>query len=159
MRRAAAIALAVLASPCRAEPQGAADTSVQQYCTAIADKAADARVAWQTRTLNDLQAEVEAKLAALDAKEKDLQAWVQRRDDMLKAANQSLVDIYAKMDPEAAAAQLAAADTATAVSVLHQLKPRNASAILDVMDPAKATMLVKVIADTARGRAGAGGGS
>ncbi len=150
MKRVIAAALMSIATPAWADDTA---SPVDQYCGAISDKAADARIAWQTEKLKTLQAQVEAKLVELDTKQKQLQDWVQRRDDMLKAANQSLVDIYAKMDPEAAAAQLTVADPATATSVLHQLKPRNASAILDVMDPLKAAALVKLIAETAKGSA------
>lgn len=132
---------------------------VDGYCGAIGDKAAEARAAWQTEQLTDLQKRIEEKLVQLENKRKDLQGWVEKRDQILKSANQSLVDIYAKMDPEAAAAQLARAETATAVSVLHQLKARSASAILNSMDPDKAAMLVKMLAATARDDKSAGGGT
>jgi flagellar motility protein MotE (MotC chaperone) len=65
---------------------------------------------------------------------------------MLKAAAKELVDIYAKMDPEAAAKQLAELDTTTATSVIRQLSPRGASAILNVMEAKQAARLAKAIA-------------
>lgn len=45
------------------------------------------------------------------------------------------VEIYAKMDPEAAALQLSEVGRSTAVSILSQLSPRKASAIMTVMEP------------------------
>ncbi|MBI3672095.1 MAG: MotE family protein, partial [Rhizobiales bacterium] len=112
----------------------------------IADKAADARVAWQTANLRKLETEVAAKLSALDAREAELKDWVGKRDAMVKAASRELVDIYAKMDTEAAAAQLAKVETVTATSILRQLSPRAAGAILAVMDAERAATLVRMIA-------------
>jgi flagellar motility protein MotE (MotC chaperone) len=66
---------------------------------------------------------------------------------MLKAAGKELVDIYAKMDPEAAALQLTQLDTGTATSVIRQLSPRGAGAILNVMEAKQAAKLAKAIAN------------
>lgn len=154
--------LALLLMSTSAAPAGAAGESktlVDGYCGAIADQAAEARAAWQMAQLNDLQNRIERQLAQLESKRKELQDWVEKRDGILQSANQSLVDIYAKMDPEAAAAQLARADTTTAVSILHQLSPRRASEILDVMDADKAALLVKLLAATVKDVKSAGGGT
>lgn len=117
------------------------------YCANFADRANDARVAWQTEKLKKLESDLDAKIAALEAKRAEIASWVGKREAMLKAAGQELAGIYAKMDPEAAAAQLAKLDTATATSVLRQLSPRGASAILNVMDASKAAVLAKAIAN------------
>lgn len=145
--------------PALADEPAPAKSLVDGYCGAIGDKAAEARAAWQTQQLTDLQKRIEEKLVQLETKRNELQSWVEKRDAVLKSANRSLVDIYAKMDPEAAAAQLARAETATAVSVLHQLNPRGASAILDAMDADKAAALVKLLAATAKDDKPAGGGT
>lgn len=151
--------LLIPASPVLADEPVPVKSLADGYCGAIGDKAAEARTAWQMQQLTGLQKRIEEKLVQLENKRKDLQDWVEKRDQILKSANQSLVGIYAKMDPEAAAAQLARAETATAVSVLHQLNPRGASAILDAMDPDKAAMLVKLLAATAKDDKPAGGGT
>ena len=151
----------LLASTLPAWPDEAPKTAglSQEFCASISDKATDARLTWETNNLNKLQAAVAGKLTELEAKQRELQDWAGKREQMLKAANQSLVDIYAKMDPEAAAAQLGKADSATAASILRQLSPRGASAILNIMEPDKAAALVKIIAAAAKDAPAPGGGT
>ncbi len=129
----------------------------EDYCANIIDKAADARTAWQLAKLQKLEKDVSDKLVLLENKQKELQEWISKREQMLKAAGRELVDIYAKMDPDAAAGQLAKLDTATATSILRQLSPRGASAILDVMEADRAAALVKAIAAATRDAAPGGG--
>jgi flagellar motility protein MotE (MotC chaperone) len=154
IRGFAALLLFVAATPAGAEDvpvpgpaaaQEAAPTAAD-YCANFADKASDARLAWQTENLQKLQGDVTRKIAELEAKQAEIQGWIAKRDLMLKAAGKELVDIYAKMDPEAAAVQLAQLDVGTSTSVLRQLNPRNASAILNVMEPKRAAALVSAIA-------------
>ena len=134
MRHAIWIALVIAAAstaPSRAED----DSSLAaDYCANFSDKAKDARLVWQTENLKKLQADVTAKIVELEAKRAELQDWVDKRDRMLNAAGKELVAIYAKMDPDAAAIQLAQLDTITATSVLRQLSARSASAILNTID-------------------------
>jgi flagellar motility protein MotE (MotC chaperone) len=139
--------LAAAAVSMTAGPVLAGETSIaDDYCANIIDKAADARAAWQAANLQKLEKDVSEKLSQLDAKQRELQDWMAKRDLMLKAAGQELADIYAKMDPDAASGQLAKIDTGTATSILRQLTPRGASAILNVMDAERAAVLVKAIA-------------
>ena len=56
-----------------------------------------------------------------------------------------MVDIYSRMRPEAAAAQLAALDESTAAAVLIKLNSRTASAILGEMDIPRAVSLAQLI--------------
>lgn len=119
---------------------------VAEYCLNIADKATDARVAWQTESLEKLKAELEAKIAQLAARQTEVQGWVEKQQEILSAAEAGLVEIYAKMDPEVAAEQLATLDLRLASSLLRQLKPRAASTILNEMAPDRAALLVKSIA-------------
>lgn len=129
--------------PATKEPE----PSVIDYCANFADKANDARIAWQAENLKKLQGELDAKIAALEAKQAEIRQWIDSRDAMLKAAGKELVDIYAKMDPEAAALQLTQLDTGTATSVIRQLSPRGASAILNVMEAKQAAKLAMAIAN------------
>jgi flagellar motility protein MotE (MotC chaperone) len=140
-----AIARAETAAPVREE-----SSPVIDYCLNVSDKAADSRVALQTATLKGLEGELDEKIKALEAKRIEVQAWVEKQQQLLTAAEAGLVEIYAKMDPEAAAAQLASVDTRLASSVLRQLKPRDASAILNEMKSGNAAELVKVIAAAAK---------
>ena len=69
-----------------------------------------------------------------------------RREELRNLAKKELVEIYAGMDPAAAAAQMDEVDMRLASSIIRQLKPRQASAILDEMRPELAAKLVRYIA-------------
>ncbi|WP_102958749.1 MotE family protein [Mangrovicella endophytica] len=112
-------------------------TEVESYCLNIADKVQDARYAAQTAQLKEIEGQIDQKIAELEAKRQDFQRWLEERQKFLDAASPIVIDIYAKMKPDAAAAQLAGLDQATAASVLAKLKTRTASSILAEM-PAKA---------------------
>ena len=84
-------------------------------------------------------------IADLEVREAALKEMLAKRDDALKRADATLVGIFAKMKPDAAAAQLSALDDETAAAVLQQLNPRAASAILDEITPDRAARLVNTI--------------
>ncbi|MGA2044498.1 MAG: MotE family protein [Roseiarcus sp.] len=156
-----AILIAGLAAPTLAqdgrkpEPDGArkseteANDGVQQYCSNIANVASDARIAWQTRRLGELETQVKQQIAELDAKTADAKAWVDRRSDLMSKAEDGVAAIYAKMDPEAAAAQLTIMEEPTAAALLGKLSPKVSSAILDEMEPGKAAKLTEILAANA----------
>ncbi len=120
------------------------------YCVNIAGSAADARIALQKAKLADVEKEIAKRMSALDAKASELKAWVERRDQFQKRANESLAKTYTQMEPDAAALQLAAMDEETAASVIMKLEPQNSSAILNEMAPDKAARLVAAISGAAR---------
>lgn len=130
-----------------AEPQ----TGSQQYCVNIADQAADARFAWQAKTINELEKEIDKRLAELEAKRAEYQEWAKKRDEILAEASEHVVSIYAKMRADAAALQLAVLDDEIASAVLVKLNARTASAILNEMEPGRAARLTKAMVDAARG--------
>ena len=120
-------------------------TEAQTFCRNVATAAADARFALQTRKLNDLETEVGKRVAALEAKEAEVKDLLTRHDEALKQAQASLVGIYAKMRPDAAALQIAALDDATAAALLQSLNARQSSAILNEIPTARAVKLVAAI--------------
>lgn len=128
-----------------AAPMTPATGDAARFCANIGDAATDARVAWEARTLKDLKSEVEEKTAALDAKRQELEELVKQRDAFRKLAEETVVNIYAKMRPEAAAAQLAVISPETAAAVLIKLKARVAGAILAEMDAPRAASLTALI--------------
>ena len=117
-------------------------TEAQRYCDNIAAVAAEARFAWQTRKLTELQSQVTEKVAELEKKQAELQASLARRDAAMKRAQETLIAIYAKMQPDAAAAQLSVLDDELAAAVLAQLGARQSSAILNEISPERAERLV-----------------
>ncbi len=140
------------AARAEAEAPAVEGRAARDYCTNIADAAADARLAWQKRTLMDLEQEIAKRLALLEEKSAELQAWLARREEFSKKAQAAVVTIYARMRPDAAAAQLVAMDEETAAAVLTKLDPRNASAILNEMDATQAARLAATISGAANPR-------
>lgn len=124
----------------------------EKYCVNIADSALDARYALQKKSLIELQQQLDKRIELLQAKTAEYQKWVARRDEFSNKANEGLVKIYTKMQPDAAAAQLAAMDEETAAALLAKIDPRNASVILNEMPAAKAATLTATIAGAARVR-------
>jgi flagellar motility protein MotE (MotC chaperone) len=122
-----------------------APSDAEKFCANIVDAASDARFAWEAKTLKDLRAEIETATADLEKKRAELQESLTQYQEFQKLAEQGVVDIYAKMRPEAAAAQLAALDERTAAAVLIKLNARAASAILAEMDTPRAVSLTGLI--------------
>ena len=132
-----------------ADPPEADARSAREYCLNIADAAADARFAWQKKMLAEIEQEIAKRIALLEAKTAEYQRWLARRDEFSKKAQDSVVTIYARMRPDAAAAQLVAMDEETAAAVLTKLDPRNASAILNDMEATQAARLAATISSAA----------
>jgi flagellar motility protein MotE (MotC chaperone) len=127
------------------------DIEASRFCANAAPSIAEARIAWETRRLSELDAQVKQRLADLEKAEASLQEWVARRDTALKAANDNLVAIYAKMQPETAAIQIAALDDQMAASILGKLKPGAAGAILNEMEAERASRLAAFLSGAASG--------
>ena len=124
--------------------------SVKSYCENIADPALDARFLHQKAELTHLEDELAKKTALLEAKKTEFQEWLKRRDDFINKAEGSLVKLYSKIKPDAAALQLAALDEEAAAALLLKLSAKSSSAILDQMETAKAARLVSVMIGAAR---------
>jgi flagellar motility protein MotE (MotC chaperone) len=120
-------------------------TPADEYCTNIADAAADARFAWQKKALAEIEQEIAKRIAVLEEKTAEYQKWLARRDEFSKKANETILRIYSRMRPDAAAVQLATLDEETAASVLTKLEPRTASLILNEMEPNQAVRLTATI--------------
>jgi flagellar motility protein MotE (MotC chaperone) len=118
---------------------------VEIFCGAVAASANSTRLAWQEERIKSLQAQLVIKIAELDAKEAEVRAWVRKREELLAKANESLTAIYAKMKPEASAAQIAAMDDDSAAAILLKLKPSTASAVLGEMEASRAARLADLL--------------
>jgi flagellar motility protein MotE (MotC chaperone) len=130
----------------------APDIEASRFCANAGPSIVEARIAWETKQLGDLDAQVRQRLADLEKAEASVQEWVAKRDAMLKSASDELVAIYAKMEPEAAATQIAAMDDQMAAAILGKLKAGAAGAILNEMEGERASKLAVVLS----GAAGAG---
>ncbi len=121
------------------------DIEASRFCANAAPSIAEARIAWQTKQLSDLDAQVKQRLADLEKAKASVQDWVAKRDAMVKSATDDLVAIYAKMQPETAAAQIAAMDDQMAAAILGKLKAGAAGAILNEMEAERASKLAVVL--------------
>ena len=130
--------------------KGAFEGAAKDYCVNIANAAADARLVLQKKELAGIEAEIAKRIAQLEEKIAEYQKWLARRDEFSKKANDTILHIYARMRPDAAASQLSALEEETAAAVLMKLEPRKASLILNDMEPARAARLTATIAGAAK---------
>jgi flagellar motility protein MotE (MotC chaperone) len=127
----------------------AADSEASRFCANAAPSIVEARIAWQTKRLSDLDAQVKQRLADLEKAEASVKEWVAKRDARLKAASDDLVAIYSRMQPETAAQQIGAMDDPMAAAILGKLKPSAAGAILDEMEAERASRLAAFLSGAA----------
>ena len=125
-------------------------TEAGQYCVNIADAAADMRFAWQADTLAELEKQIDARIEFLQAKRAEYEEWLRRRDEYLSRAEENVIEIYAKMRPDAAARQLTILDYETAAVIVSKLNSRIASTILTEMDAEHAARLTKTMASVTK---------
>ncbi len=116
----------VTVPPKPAPPQAAAptDNEVALFCSNVADPAVDARLAWQLKELEKSESLLRERIAEVEAKRAEYEKWMALRDDFLKKAEASVVEIYSRMKPDAAATQIAGMADETAAAVLAKLSPR-----------------------------------
>jgi flagellar motility protein MotE (MotC chaperone) len=121
------------------------DSETSHFCANAVPSIAEARIAWETKKLNDIDWQVKQRLADLEKEKASIQEWVSKRDAMLKSASDNLVAIYSKMDPTTAATQIAGMDDQMAATILGKLKPAVAGAILNEMEADRASKLAVVL--------------
>lgn len=120
-------------------------SDVERYCTNIADPAREAREALQTQRLKELEAEIDQRIDELEAKRAEHQEWLDKREAFLNSTSSIMLDIYATMRPDAAAAQLSGLDREAAASIIANLRSRQASAIMTEMPANVASELAALI--------------
>ena len=126
------------------------ESEIERFCSNIADAARDRRYALQAAELKQLQADIDARMKALDAKKTEYETWLKRREVFLARAQDNVVKIYAGMKPDAAAERLAIVNAELAAAILMKLDTRNASVILNEMDNKAAATLTGIMASAAR---------
>ncbi len=118
----------------------------EQYCSNVLDTAAAAQIARQTTALEKTRTEIAGRIALLAAKTEELKDWIKKREDFTAHATDSLVQIYSKMKPDAAAGQLMAMDELVAAAIMSRLTPKTSSLIMAEMSAGKGARLSAVIA-------------
>lgn len=124
--------------------------AARQYCSNIANAAADARFLRQKEALAATEKEIDGRLAQLEKKRAEYQDWLDRREVFLKKADDQLIAVISQMRPDAAASQVSAMNEDMAAALLAKLSPRVASAILNEVEPARAARLTSTMVGLAR---------
>jgi flagellar motility protein MotE (MotC chaperone) len=131
--------------PAPAQAAAATENEVALFCGNVADPAVDARLAWQLKELEKAESLLRERIAEVEAKRAEYEKWMALRDDFLKKAEASVVEIYSRMKPDAAATQIAGMADETAAAVLAKLSPRSSSAIFNEMETGRAAHLADVL--------------
>jgi flagellar motility protein MotE (MotC chaperone) len=128
------------------QPLGSAtEAEIRQFCTGIADAARDQRYLLQKQELDQLQADVDSRIAILEERRAEYEDWLTRRNEFMQQAEGQLVEIYRKMAPDAAAPQLEETNVMLAAAIIMKLPPRQSSLILTEMSPAKAAQVASIM--------------
>ncbi|MBT1158788.1 MotE family protein [Aminobacter anthyllidis] len=125
-------------------------SEVERFCSNIADAARDRRYQLQAEELKKLQAEVDKRIALLEERKTEYETWLKRREVFLARAEEGVVQIYARMKPDAAAERLAVMNVDLAAAILMKLDARKSSVILNEMESKAAAELTRIIASAAR---------
>ncbi|QDZ02704.1 MotE family protein [Nitratireductor mangrovi] len=123
---------------------------VREFCANIIDAARDRRYAVQAQELEKLRTEIDDRIAALEAKRAEYEDWLKRREQVIDSAEDSIVGIYARMRPDAAAERLEKMDAMLAAAIVLKLNHRQAGVILNEMEARAAARLTSIIADVAK---------
>lgn len=119
---------------------------VARFCNTLSSAASDGRLAWEAKRLQEMEERLRARIAELEAKRAEAADWLKRREEAQRMADETVVAIYAKMKPDAAAAQFSAMDEAGAAAILSKLNPRAAGIVLNEIDPARAARIAAEMA-------------
>ncbi|MGX4802593.1 MotE family protein [Bradyrhizobium guangdongense] len=131
--------------PAPAQAIAPTDNEIALFCSNVADPAVDARLAWQLKELEKAETQLRERIAEVEAKRAEYEKWMALRDDFLKKAEASVVEIYSRMKPDAAATQIASMADETAAAVLAKLSPRSSSAIFNEMETSRAAHLADLL--------------
>ena len=123
----------------------ASQDEIEKFCGNIDSQAADARFELQSQQLQQLRMQIDDRIKVLEEKRQEYENWLNKRNEFLAKAQDSLVNIISKMRPDAAAAQLALVDDFAAAAIMLKLTPRISSAIMNELPPEKSANLTKVL--------------
>lgn len=129
---------------------GRTSDEIERFCGNIVDVARDRRYSIQAAELAQLQKDVDERMRQLEGKRAEYEEWLNRRETFMKQAQQNVVQIYAKMRPDAAAGQLSELRAEMAASILMKLDARVSSVILNEMDKKAAAALTNIMVSAAR---------
>lgn len=121
--------------------------SAEEFCKNVSPVAAEARAAWLQRSIAELEREMAARTALLDARIAEHKEWLAKRQAFADQITGGLVQLFTRMRPDAAALQVAAMDEVMAAALLMRLEPKASSALMSEVPAAKAARLAGILAD------------
>jgi flagellar motility protein MotE (MotC chaperone) len=134
--------------------QDVADTykpdEIERFCGNIADAARDRRHANQLKELEALKSDIDARVAQLEAKRVEYEQWMKLRQDFMAQASETVVKIYARMKPDAAAERLVELDPQLAAAIILKLDVKQSGLILGEMERTAVAKLTGIMADASR---------
>lgn len=122
-----------------------AEKEMQDLCANIAASIEVERISREKLALGELETQIRTRLAALEAKEIEVKARIDRLEAFEKKTDGSLISFYAGMKADAAAAQLAELDDDIAAGILLKLRAKASSAILNEMPADRGAALIRRI--------------
>lgn len=123
----------------------ARENELMNYCYNISDSAVEARSAVLKEQLEVIEKQVEERLVLLEEKTKELKEWMVKRESFVNKVNNSVVQIFQAMRPDAAASQFTELGPVVSASIISQLPPKASSAILTEMSPTDAAEVALVL--------------
>ena len=121
------------------------ENELLNYCFNISDAAVEARNSVLKDKLEKIETRVDKKLSKLAKRIKILKTWSKKREAFLENANDSLVQIFQTMRPDAAALQMTELGPGLASAIIAKLEPKYSSAILTEMKPTDAAKIAMVL--------------
>ncbi|MDX2308823.1 MAG: hypothetical protein NW216_11340 [Hyphomicrobium sp.] len=119
------------------------------FCRVVIDAAVAGKLAEEKRKAEILRSEIEARIGDLEKAIEKHETWLAKRNDFQDKATANLVEVYARMDTDAAAERLSAIDDGVAAAILVKLPPKSASAVLGAMQADRAGRLTAFMAGSA----------
>jgi flagellar motility protein MotE (MotC chaperone) len=128
-----------------AQKPAAPASAPADFCSNIADLAAETRAKVRADQVAALEADLRTRISELEAKRAEVQAWVEKQEEVRRRADEAVLAILGKMKPESAAAQIALMEDPMAAAVLMKLGAKSASAILNDMGASKAARITETM--------------
>lgn len=136
--------------PASALPVTPPADEIERFCGNVADAARERRYANQARELEALKSDIDARIKQLEDKKAEYEKWMKLRQAFITQASDTVVKIYAKMKPDAAAERLSELRTDLAAAILMKLEVKQSGLIMNEMKSTTAARLTSIMASTAR---------
>lgn len=133
-----------------AAPVAAPADEIERFCGNVADAARERRYANQARELEALKADIDARIKQLEDKKAEYEKWMKLRQAFITQASETVVKIYGRMKPDAAAERLSELRTDLAAAILMKLDVKQSGLIMNEMKSDAAAKLTAIMASAAR---------